>query len=426
MNKKALLTALSSQLMVIGTLLFSQCDYNGHLVNPDDPITPYLSIKGQISPDLSRDFFSENKSARIGLMKLNNVLSSELMRSPDEFKEYYTNFFSTQNYPSINFQGSFPFNFTTEFKDLPTKEYLTPYRGPSGNLYSIGIFAIVLFDDVNRDGRIATSVMFSDSTEVYGKDSDSAIGISPKHFIVYVEEKKFTQELNEYINKHIGAQAQWIGLEPGFNLVTLSSPIDTSSTAPFTGIQRINDDALVSIVPITGSEVKNDTTEIPDIFYVGDHLFYFQRSYEEIMLAYKPVKILSHSNTITIMSDVTKKSIAIANQQSPGITSDPQTLMLSLISTGTFDLGYTHSTDPYAIDTDIDDEFYTLNSESLKASYMKNQSDTLFVESDTIRIGFHKSGVNSLGGALAPVYLDTLVIEAEIAPDAPWTVHKSD
>jgi hypothetical protein len=411
MRKNAASVCLSFIPLLAG--LITQCDYRGDLVKPEDNPSSYFTLKGQIGEKISSTSFTSSNSPRMALIPINYVVLSPL----DTF---------VQPYESIEFEGEFPFKFTSVFHELPQAAMLHTYTGPSGRNYQIGIYAIGLFDDINRDSSI---VMKADRTNTehgvefgYAEESDTMIGIVPDKFIVYLEQDDFTVELNAYIAEQIGDNAQWIGLGGGYNLV--SSASDTVSK--FVGIHKLSSEAEVSIAPYNMID-PFISGEHPPVVTVQYHLFYFQHQYmtgDATTMA--KVKINTPSDKIVFVSDYAAENFTITKQMDSFLFKDtPNVVNLLFQFVGLIDLGYAHYSMYDSLKTNRAftlGNFFTITNAHERDMTRPMWQDTLIVDSDTVHIGYQPDMIRKCGGNPDPVNVESFRLIVQASENAPWTI----
>jgi hypothetical protein len=410
-------------------LVVTQCDYRGDLVDPKDSISPYFTLKGQISEEISRASITSTNSPRIVLIPMNDVYGSEAMRSPGAYQKYYGIHPSidsfVQSYESIDFEGEFPLKFTTVFNELPQDAMLQTYRSPSGKQYQLGMYAIALFDDINKDSKVVLKAdMISKGVFEYADGSDTMIGIVPDNFIVYLEQADFTSELNTYISEQIGENAQWVGLGGGYNLVHFTSTNYNDYKTKYTGIERLPAETEVSISPF---KILPDTVhqEIPAAYYASNKLFYFQRRYVEHVSTgpLLTLKINSSSDSIFFVSDFANEQLHVRKGVDRG-NNVPEVFRMMIGFSGIVDLGYAHysvfdsmktkSSIPY-------DNFFYINARG-RDTTLPISVDTLIIDSDIVHLGYQPDVIKKCGGNPIPIYVDYFSMQVMVSENAPWTI----
>lgn len=423
--KKNNVVLICITLLQLCAIVVIQCDYRGDLVDPKDSASPYFTLKGQLSEEISRASITSTNSPRIVLIPLNSVSGSEAMRSPGAYQKYYgttpvTDSFE-QSYESIDFEGEFPLKFTTVFNELPQEAMLQTYRSPSGKQYQLGIFAIALFDDINGDSKVVLKAnMISKGVFEYSDGSDTMIGIVPDNFIVYLEQSDFTSELNTYISEQIGDNAQWVGLGGGYNLVRFTS---TNIDTKYKGIERCSAETEVSISPFT---VLMDTIfkNFPPVYDAQYKLFYFQRQYLKTESAgLLKLKINSASDSIFFVSDFANEQLRV-QQYVDKYVNVPEVFILTLSFSGIVDLGYAHFSvfDSMKTSRSISlHNFFTFNARERNTT-RPVFTDTLLIDSDTVHVGYQPDVIKKCGGDPLPIHVDYFDIRAMVSENAPWTI----
>jgi hypothetical protein len=394
-------------------------------VNPKDGVSPYFTLKGQISEEISRASITTANSPRIVLIPLNDVYGSEAMRTPDAYQKYYGVHPSTdsfvQSYESIDFEGEFPLKFTTVFNELPQEAMLQTYNSPSGKKYQLGIYAIALFDDINKDSKVVLKAnMISKGVFEYADGSDTMIGIVPDNFIVYLEQADFTSELNTYISEQIGENAQWVGLGGGYNLVRFTS---TNVDTGYKGIERLPAETEVSISPFT---VLMDTIfkKFPPVYDALYRLFYFQHHYiSGAGSGFVTLKMNTPSDSIFFVSDFANEQLYVQKMEDQR-NNVPEVFRMILGFTGIVDLGYAHYSVFDSMKTNKSasfDNFFTINARERNTPYPA-YFDTLLIDSDTIHLGYQPDVIKKCGGDPIPIYVDHFLIRVMVSENAHWTI----
>ena len=405
-----------------------RCDYQGTLVDPDEPIQPLFTLHGSISSEFPDDLFTPSKSIRIGLMPRTGYYNSDAMSDPETYRKYlnepeygYSDTFAVE-YPAISFTGEFPMNFNSEFKNLPDEQLINRFRGPSGAAYRLGIYAIGLFDDVDKDGAIRMSVSSGVSGgAIYAPGSDRLIGICRDYFIIYLEDVSLLTELNPYIAGHIGTHAVWQGLGAGFNLVALTSEVNIDSLS-FTGVCAYPPATGLHIDPIDLTNPAIDSSISYPSMLASYCLFYFQRDYGTTDFAIRMAKIPAGSDTIYLKTWGNRRSVTVTIEDY--LKPASEILGITLSAAGIFDQGYYDCSNPMMSRFGFTfGEHFIVNGHSCAVDAGDQSApDTFDLDGDTLSTGMALTGVNRCGGLLAPVYVDTFVITISVPENASFTV----
>lgn len=437
-EKNMKIRTIVNRIFQVGVLaaLVTGCGYNDDLVDPDDPVTPLLSLSGNLS-----DGFSENLSSlspRIGIVPINSTLFSNNMED-EKYARYIIEEMDlfedsiTSTYPAVTFNGKFPMNFSADLAQLPNQRDVQPYRSPSGKIAKIGVYSIILFDDVNKDGllRFVVKIDSLSGEAFFSGTSDTLLGLCREYLLIYLENSAIIPELNAYIAEHIGAAAQWDQLGDGYNLVKVNQT--ATLQVPFNGVKLMPAGTQIRLEPgVKDPEMANQTIlDIDNVFTTALSLFHFQRNYN--LMDYAGVTVVPREGATNIYLKSNSGTLIAGLMSEEGTTPAAQKpklhvnsgrefssyLGIFLTAVGVFDKGYIDRSHPLGV-FDLENEQFLSrftvngkmlnNSDTLVTRY-DNYADTVsgtnlvMVESDTISIDFPMSGSDENGGALKPRYV---------------------
>ena len=441
---------LTALLPVVAALCI-HCNYRDTLVDPDDAVEPLFTVRGSISQDISDEYFTGSTSAKIGLIPVVDgfsLLHKVFIPCKPEYHRYtpfdISSDFGTVSmkgdqflgkYPSVSFYGEFPRNFTSRFESLPVENMTSVFTAPSGKEYRLGIYAIALFDDVDKDGMVHFNAELVDTPQSgicnatsmlrHALDSDQWIGICPDYFIVYIEDAAFLDEMNTHIAGHFGADAQWEGLTAGYNLVTFTSPV-TFDNVDFTGVRACPDSTGVNIISFDLDDFFDPETYIPVTLAANYWLFYFQRFYTDYDYSSIGVKGLSGNTTlyVKVAGNLHNGFISIIDD-STGTWDDDPMIKVNLKATGVFDQGYFTCFNPlkgysHTIPSPHGRSLIVNGKSCADFSPLYQLRDTIsLVDGDTLSIDFAKQGSTDCGSPNAPVAVDAVNIIIELPLGAP-------
>ena len=192
-----------------------QCNYNDSVVDPnsDKILLPLFTMKGigdidtaavNIQKDLTRPLFC--------LFWSKDTIEAEAVVGM-----------------TTKLNVSFPLRMNIDIFDLPTRKHLyNPYlyedsTSLSGKYFEFGIAILVIINDSDGDGNI-DPILF-DSLEIafeHNPSRDWIAGIAEDHLIIYLSN---TNALEWVYNRNLRVmsqnnhEAQWLHLDPGYNLV---------------------------------------------------------------------------------------------------------------------------------------------------------------------------------------------------------------
>jgi hypothetical protein len=397
---------------------------NNEVIDPDDSLDPLLKISGQISNSFTQDF--SKLSPRIALYPANFEIYSEKVRTKEFQDRFFNPLFNKDSiaitYPAITFNGKFPLEFTSELTSLPASQYILPYRSPSGREIKIAIFAIMLFDDVNKDGKVTLSMSTDSSTGGFGfsPNTDTLLGVCENQQILYVEDASIIPELNAYITEHLGSGAIWEQLHNGFNLIETVSP--PSGNIVFKGVKRATDtDITIKRMSMYETSEDYDTTYNP--FITATSIFYFQRDYStfDFTTLIAVPRDGAQSLHITSSYPLTTSQMKLASTEQEPIShinsgkTFSSYISFTIMTYGIFDNGYLNYS-IYSQEQSIEllqsHSRCTVNGSLLNGKDSRitgsdtiNNINIVELSSDTLKIDFDATGPTEQGGNLKPIMI---------------------